>query len=109
LNNATITTKGLINGASTPTVATLFKKGIGGLPVIASPYNWLEHFTPRKQWLNVRTHAGAPRTSLEGIGDKLSKHFIVIGEPKEVEFVVRETARTFHHNISQVTLWRRIC
>ncbi|MEA3362633.1 MAG: putative 4-mercaptohistidine N1-methyltransferase [Thermodesulfobacteriota bacterium] len=81
---------------------------LGGLLVIASPYNWLEHYTPRKQWLGGRFRVGTPFTSLEGLEKKLSKHFIMIGEPQEVEFVIRETARTFHHNISQVTLWRRI-
>ena len=88
-------TKGLINGASTPTVATLRKKGIGGLLVIASPYNWLEHFTPRKQCLNGRSHAGLPHISLEGDMQE-ANHLMVVGEPQEVEFVVRETARTFH-------------
>ena len=81
---------------------------LGGLLVIASPYNWLEHYTPKKQWLGGYFRAGSPVTSLEELGKKLSKHFTMIGEPQEVEFVIRETARTFHHNISQVTLWRRI-
>lgn len=81
---------------------------IGGLLVIASPYDWLEHYTPRKQWLGGRFHVGTPFTSLEGLVKKLSKHFTMIGEPQDVEFVLRETARTFRHNISQVTLWRRI-
>ena len=81
---------------------------LGGLLVIASPYNWLEHYTPKKQWLGGLFHAGTPFTSLEGLGKKLSKHFVMIGEPQDVEFVIRETARTSHHNISQVTLWRRI-
>jgi putative 4-mercaptohistidine N1-methyltranferase len=83
---------------------------IGGLLVIASPYNWMERFTPKKQWLSCRLcYAGTPRTSLEGLGRKLGKHFTAIGEPQELEFVIRDTARTFHHSISQVTLWRRVC
>ena len=81
---------------------------IGGLLVIASPYNWLEHYTPRKQWLGGRFRSGTPLTSLEGLGKKLSKHFTMIGEPQDVEFVIRETARTFHHSISQVTIWCRL-
>ncbi len=81
---------------------------VGGLLVIASPYNWLDQFTPRKQWLGGRFRAGSPLNSLEGIGRKLSKHFIMIDEPQEVECVIRETARTFRHCNSQATLWRRI-
>ncbi|MCK5913923.1 MAG: putative 4-mercaptohistidine N1-methyltransferase [Desulfuromusa sp.] len=80
---------------------------IGGLLVIASPYNWLEHYTPHKQWLGGRFRAGTPLTSLEGLKKKLSKHFTMIDKPQDVEFVIRETARTFHHNISQVTTWCR--
>jgi putative 4-mercaptohistidine N1-methyltranferase len=82
---------------------------VGGLLVIASPYNWLERFTPRKQWLSCRFSVGGSRTSLEGLGKKLAKHFTIAGEPQEVEFVIRDTARTFHHSISQVTFWRRFC
>lgn len=81
---------------------------VGGLLVIASPYNWYEHYTPRKQWLGGRFRAGVPHTSLDGLGKKLARHFSVVGEPQEVEFVIRETARTFHHNVSQVTIWCRV-
>jgi len=81
---------------------------IGGLLVITSPYNWLEHYTPRKKWLGGRFRAGTPFTSLEGLRKKLSRHFTIVGEPLEVECVIRETARTFQHCISQVTLWRRV-
>ena len=90
-------------------LASLHKRlVIGGLLMIASPYDWLEHYTPRKQWLGGRFRAGSPVTSLEGLSKKLAKYFTMIGEPQDVEFVIRETARTFHHNISQVTFWRRI-
>ncbi len=81
---------------------------IGGLLVITSPYNWLEHYTPRKRWLGGRFRAGTPLTSLEGLSKKLSRHFTMIGEPLELEYVIRETARTFQHCISQVTIWHRI-
>ncbi len=83
---------------------------IDGLLVIASPYDWIERFTPRKRWLCHHLYcAGIPRTSLEGLSKKLTKHFTPVAQPQEMEFVIRDTARTFRHNISQVTLWRRIC
>ena len=81
---------------------------VGGLLVIASPYNWLEHYTPRKHWLGGCFRAGRFLTSLEGLGKKLSRHFSLVGEPQDVEFVIRETSRTFHHSVSQVTVWCRI-
>jgi putative 4-mercaptohistidine N1-methyltranferase len=81
---------------------------VGGLLVIASPYNWLDNFTPRQQWLGGRFRAGTPITSQEGLNKKLTKHFDAVSEPQDVEFVIRKTARTFQHNISQVTVWRRV-
>ncbi len=80
---------------------------VGGLLVIASPYDWMAQYTPRKQWLGGFFRSGIPLTSLEGLEKKLARHFARVGEPQEVEFVIRETARTFHHNVSQVTLWQR--
>ncbi len=81
---------------------------IGGLLVIASPYDWIERFTPKKQWLSNRFNAGSSRSSLKGLRGKLVNHFTAEGDPQEVEFVIRDTARTFHHSISQVTTWRRV-
>ena len=81
---------------------------VGGLLVIASPYNWLDNFTPRQQWLGGRFRFGNPITSLTGLTKKLSNHFDAVGEPQDVAFVIRKTSRTFLHNISQVTFWRRI-
>jgi len=80
---------------------------VGGLLAIASPYSWLEQFTPHRRWLGGRFRVGAPLTTLEGLSRKLARHFAPVGKPQEVEFVIRETARTFQHGISQLTLWRR--
>jgi putative 4-mercaptohistidine N1-methyltranferase len=81
---------------------------VGGLLVITSPYNWLEHFTTRHQWLGGRFRIGSPFTSQEGLTKKLTRYFVEVSEPQDVEFVIRKTARTFQHNISQVTFWRRV-
>jgi len=81
---------------------------IGGLLAVASPYSWLEVFTPRQQWLGGRFRAGSPLTTLEGLGEKLAKHFIAVNDPQEVEFVIREKARKFQHYVAELTLWRRV-
>jgi putative 4-mercaptohistidine N1-methyltranferase len=81
---------------------------IGGLLAIASPYNWLEEYTPKPQWLGGRFRAGTPLTNLEGLREKLAGHFVAVGEPQEVELVLRETARKFQFHISQLTFWRRV-
>ena len=80
----------------------------GGLLAVASPYTWLETFTPRHQWLGGRFRSGCPLTSLEGLTRKLAGRFSAVDAPQDVEFVIRETARTFQHGVSQLTLWRRI-
>jgi len=81
---------------------------VGGLLAIASPYSWQEEFTSRRQWLGGRYRAGIPLTGLEGLGEKLAGHFVPVGQPQEMEFVLRETARKYQHGISQLTLWRRV-
>lgn len=81
---------------------------VGGLLAIASPYVWREEFTPRRRWLGGRFRAGKPLHSLQGLGEKLAGHFVAVGEPQEVEFVLGETARTCQHGRSQLTCWRRV-
>lgn len=79
----------------------------GGLLVIASPYSWQEEFTKKEHWVGGVRRAGEPFTTLEGLQEQLSPHFRLLGEPRDIEFVIRETARKFQHSISQVTIWER--
>ena len=80
---------------------------IGGLLVLASPYTWQEEHTKQEHWIGGIRKAGEPYTTLEGLHDLLEPHFERRDEPREVEFVIRETARKFQHTVSQVTLWER--
>lgn len=79
----------------------------GGLLVIASPYTWLEEFTKKENWIGGLRSAGEPLTTLEGLQQQLSPYFRMIGEPRDLEFVIRETARKFQHTVSQLTVWER--
>jgi 5-histidylcysteine sulfoxide synthase/putative 4-mercaptohistidine N1-methyltranferase len=79
----------------------------GGLLVIASPYTWLEEFTRREDWIGGFRKDGEPYTTLEGLRDHLQHHFILIAEPRDIEFVIRETGRKFQHSISQLTVWQK--
>ena len=79
----------------------------GGLLVIASPYTWLEEFTRRENWIGGFRKDGEPYTTLNGLQDYLRAHFNMIADPREVEFVIRETSRKFQHSISQVTVWQK--
>jgi len=80
---------------------------IGGLLVLASPYTWLEEYTKKANWVGGIRKAGEPYTTLEGLHELLEPHFKRIGEPRELEFVIRETARKFQHTKSQLTIWER--
>lgn len=79
----------------------------GGLLVIASPYTWLTEFTARPKWLGGYRKDGEPYTTLDGLQDQLQAHFTMTCEPRDVEFVIRETSRKFQHSLSQLTVWRK--
>ncbi len=80
---------------------------IGGLLVLASPYTWQEEYSKKENWLGGIRKAGEPYTSLQGLHELLEAHFTRVGEPRDVEFVLRETARKFQHTVSQLTIWER--
>jgi 5-histidylcysteine sulfoxide synthase/putative 4-mercaptohistidine N1-methyltranferase len=78
-----------------------------GLLVVASPYTWLEEFTEKENWVGGTRRAGEPFTTLQGLDEQLGENFLRLGEPRDVEFVIRETARKYQHTISQLTVWER--
>lgn len=80
----------------------------GGLLVIASPYTWLEEHTPREQWIGGFKKDGESYSTLDGLRDHLGTHFVQVGEPRKLEFVIRETQHKFQHSLSEVTVWERV-
>ncbi|SFR63750.1 5-histidylcysteine sulfoxide synthase [Thiomicrospira sp. ALE5] len=81
----------------------------GGLLMLGSPYTWLEEFTQKAHWLGGYKDAqsGENVTTLETLHALLSKDFEPVGEPQDLPFVIRETARKYQHTVSQVTLWKK--
>lgn len=79
----------------------------GGVLVISSPYTWLEEHTPRPQWLGGFKKDGERYTTLDALNEFLAPDFVPLGAPREVPFVIRETARKFQHTVAQVTCWER--
>ncbi len=77
----------------------------GGLLVITSPYTWLEEFTKKDEWLGGYKDAGENVTTLEGLGTALSPHFRMLGNPRDIPFVIRETRRKFQHSVAEMTVW----
>jgi putative 4-mercaptohistidine N1-methyltranferase len=78
-----------------------------GLLVITSPYTWLEEFTEKEKWIGGFRKDGEPYSSFQGLKDRLSDHFDLLEDPKDVPFVIRETSRKFQHTIAQMSIWRK--
>ncbi len=80
----------------------------GGLLVLASPYTWMEEFTPRDKWLGgFKAQTGENYTTLEGVMEILSPEFKMIGEPLDIPFVMREDSRKYQHTITELTVWEK--
>jgi putative 4-mercaptohistidine N1-methyltranferase len=77
----------------------------GGLLVITSPYTWLEECTKKEEWLGGYREAGEPVWTLDGLKEALAPHFTMLGEPRDVPFVIRETRRKFQHTVAELTVW----
>ena len=82
---------------------------IGGIFILTSPYTWLEDYTKKENWLGgYQNINGDQITSLNGLKQNLSEHFEMIKEPKDIPFVIRETARKYQHTLAQMTIWKRV-
>ncbi|SFM43752.1 putative 4-mercaptohistidine N1-methyltransferase [Marinobacter pelagius] len=79
-----------------------------GLLVIASPYTWLEEYTPREAWVGGFRKDGEDYTTLDGLQDMLAPHFRLLVDPHSVPFVIRETRNKFQHSFSEVTVWEKL-
>jgi len=78
----------------------------GGELVIASPYTWLEEFTPRENWLGGFLRDGdcvRTRASLESL---LLPAFELVAV-KNLSLLIREHARKFQWSVAEATVWRR--
>jgi putative 4-mercaptohistidine N1-methyltranferase len=77
----------------------------GGLLVITSPYSWSEEFTRKEEWLGGYREAGEPVWTIDALKEALAPHFRMLGEPRDLPFVIRETRRKFQHSIAEMTVW----
>ena len=79
----------------------------GGLLVLTSPYTWLSEFTAKEEWLGGFQRHGQPVTTLQGLHEVLDAHFRLVGEPRQIPFVIRETARKYQHTLAEMTVWEK--
>lgn len=77
----------------------------GGLLVITSPYSWSEEYTKKEEWLGGYRESGEPVWTLDGLRAALAPHFRMVGDPRDVPFVIRESRRKFQHSLAELTIW----
>jgi len=70
----------------------------GGVLVLATPFTWLEEFTPRGNWLGPDGFA-ALEAALGGAFELI--------KAKDEPMLIRETARKYQFTFSKVSVWRR--
>lgn len=78
----------------------------GGQLVIASPFTWLEDYTPRENWLGGFERGGGRVGTFDALVELLAADF-VLERSLDLPFLIREHARKFQWSVSRVGVWRR--
>ena len=73
-----------------------------GHAILASPYTWLEEFTPYENWL-----ADSSTSTLSRIQKYLEPELSLV-TTKDLPFLIREHARKFQWSVAQASVWRKI-
>ncbi|MFC4993580.1 putative 4-mercaptohistidine N1-methyltransferase [Rubritalea tangerina] len=72
--------------------------GEGGEVVLATPFSWLEQYTPRDKW--------PEGDSWEWLQEQMRERFELIHETDE-SFIIREHGRKFQLGVSKISAWRK--
>jgi putative 4-mercaptohistidine N1-methyltranferase len=72
-----------------------------GHVILASPYTWLEEFTPHENWL-----ADATASTLSRMRQILEPDLTLVAA-KDLPFLIREHARKFQWSVAQASLWKK--
>lgn len=78
-----------------------------GTLIIASTYQWDNHHTKREHWPGGFKQDGEPITSLEGIQNILSEHFILEKSPIDLPLTYRKSSRINERLLSEVSVWKK--
>ena len=76
------------------------------LLVIASPYTWLDEYTPVDRWLGGYEAGGRKISTFDTLREKLAVDFDFI-RAIDLPFLIREHARKFQWSVSRAGIWRR--
>jgi 2-polyprenyl-3-methyl-5-hydroxy-6-metoxy-1,4-benzoquinol methylase len=75
----------------------------GGVLLLATPFSWLEEFTPHEHWLGGKPES--PR-GVEVLSKILEPDFDLEFQ-KDLPFLIREHSRKFQYGVSLGSRWRR--
>ncbi len=78
----------------------------GAQLVIASPFTWLEEYTPTGHWLGGYERAGERVSSFDVLRAKLVPDFDFV-RSLEQPFLIREHSRKFQWSVSRAGIWRK--
>lgn len=78
----------------------------GGQLVIASPFTWLEEYTPREHWLGGIERQDQDMRGPEALREILSADFEFLRQT-DLPFLIREHARKYQWSVSWAGTWRR--
>ena len=79
---------------------------LGGQLVIASPFTWLEDYTPRSQWLGGFEDAGRRLSTSLMLRERLEGAF-EFRRQVDLPFLIREHSRKYQWSVSWAGVWRR--
>jgi putative 4-mercaptohistidine N1-methyltranferase len=78
----------------------------GGQLIIASPFTWMEEYTPPENWLGGFERDGRQVETFASLQTILAAHFDFV-TAVDLPFLIREHARKFQWSVSRAGVWRR--
>ena len=78
----------------------------GGQLVIASPFTWMEEYTPKAKWLGGYERDGGRVGTFDALVELLAPDFELV-RSMDLPFLIREHARKFQWSVSRAGVWRR--
>jgi len=80
----------------------------GGAVVIATPFSWLEEFTPKSKWLGgYADQSGLAVDSKEQLQMQMEKRGFFKLSEHQMPLLIREHRRKYKYIVSEATTWRR--
>jgi putative 4-mercaptohistidine N1-methyltranferase len=78
----------------------------GGQLLFASPFTWLESYTPKNRWVGGTVSNAGPVRSWDALCEQLDPYF-TLDFDTELPFLIREHARKFQWSVARAGRWIR--